>query len=98
MKRIAIAVIASVISSSSLFAATPFHNREVSQQKRIAQGIRSGELNVRETVRLENEERALAKERQLMKITGGGLSNAEKIALAQQQNRLSRQIYVQKHD
>ncbi len=98
MKRIAIALIATAITSAPLFAATPFHNREVRQQQRIAQGVKSGELTVRETVRLENEERALVKERQLMKVTGGGLSNAEKLALKQQQDRLSKQIYVEKHD
>ncbi len=98
MKRIAIVILATTISSAPAFASTPFHNREVRQQQRIAQGVRSGELTVRETVRLENEERALVRERQLMKVTGGGLSNAEKIALKQQQDRLSKQIYVQKHD
>ncbi|WP_446743389.1 YXWGXW repeat-containing protein [Silvibacterium acidisoli] len=69
------------------------------QQGRIAQGVASGQLNARETGRLENQEARTNQEiRQDRQANGGRLSSQERQQIRQQQNRTSRHIYNQKHD
>ena len=73
--------------------------REQNQQRRIAQGIRSGELTPRETARLENQESRLNGEiRDLRQDNGGRLTPKDRRIVNRQQDRLSRHIYRQKHD
>ena len=73
--------------------------RRENQQDRIAQGIRSGQLTPREAANLENKEQGLNREVSGMRQANGGkLSKADKQAVNQQQNKLSKQIYNQKHN
>lgn len=72
--------------------------REVNQQKRIAEGIENGQLTPRETARIEKQESNLNQEIRHDRKTGGGLSPKERRQINRQQNRLSREIYRQKHD
>jgi len=73
--------------------------RKENQQKRIAQGVKSGSLTPKETAHIENNEAKLNKEvRQDRKANGGNLTNNEKTQVNNQQNKLSKQIYNQKHD
>lgn len=74
------------------------HDREVQQQRRIAQGVHSGSLTRGETARLEARERSLHREIRRDRIDGGGLSVAERAKIHQRQDRLSREIWRQKHD
>jgi len=99
MKRtIATTVISALLISTPMFAAR-VDRRQKEQQERIAQGVKSGELTARETVRLEREQvRLQAEKHDMREDNGGKLTNAEKVKLNNQQNRLSRQIYRQKHD
>ena len=73
--------------------------RQRNQQERIAQGVKSGQLNARETARLEGREAAIHKEVHNDRVANGGkLTPAEKAKVNRQENRTSRAIYRQKHD
>jgi len=72
--------------------------RQQNQQDRIANGIRSGQLNARQTANLENKEQGVNKEVAGMRQANGGkLTAADKKAVNQQQNSASKQIYKDKH-
>ena len=71
--------------------------RNVNQQERIEQGLKSGQLTTREAARLEREESQVNKmESRAMK--DGKLSDAEKARIQRAQNRVSNDIYREKHD
>ncbi|MGH9720447.1 MAG: hypothetical protein ACRD8O_09555 [Bryobacteraceae bacterium] len=72
--------------------------RQRTQQGRIAQGFRAGQLTPLEAARLERSEAALAREVRRDRIDGGGLTLRERIRIDAQQDRLSNQILRQKHD
>jgi len=73
--------------------------RKENQQQRIANGVENGSLTPKETARLENKEANLNKEiRHDRKANGGNLTNNQKRQINRQQNRLSKNIYNQKHD
>lgn len=86
-----------VLVSASVFAA-PVGVRAVSEQARINQGVRSGQLNGREAARLQAQENRLQRHLVRDRIDGGGLTAREAAHLQAQENRLSRHIAVQKHD
>jgi hypothetical protein len=71
--------------------------RQQNQQQRVKQGVKSGELNRRETGALAREQRNI---RQLERDykSDGTLTRDEHIDLHQEQNQASRHIYNQKHD
>ncbi len=94
MKLTVLALIAVGIAS----AAGPIVNRQINQQERIAQGVRSGSLTAGETARIEHREAALNREIRHDRRTGGGLSAAERMKINHQQNVLSNQIYGLKHN
>jgi hypothetical protein len=71
--------------------------REVHQQQRIAQGVKSGELTPRETVRLEKGEAHIDRMEKRDKADGV-ITPAERARLTQAQNRESRRIYRLKHN
>jgi hypothetical protein len=73
------------------------NRRQANQQGRIVQGARSGELTRRETVRLEEKEAMFARMERRMK-SDGTLTAAERAYLQRELNRLSAEIYRQKHD
>ena len=69
------------------------------QNRRINQGVKSGELTRREAHRLRKEDRTVHKEEKDMRaVNGGKLTPADKAALNQQENKVSRNIHRQKHD
>jgi hypothetical protein len=72
--------------------------RRENQQDRIANGIASGKLNAGQTAGLEKKEAAVNQETRVdRKLNGGHLTGAEKNQINRQQNRLSKQIYKDKH-
>ena len=86
-------------TATMAFADERIKDRKQNQQKRIAQGVKSGELTPHETARIENNESKINKEvRQDRKANGGNLTNKEKAQVNRQQNRVSKEIYNQKHD
>jgi hypothetical protein len=73
--------------------------RDENQQDRIAQGVKSGQLTAGETANLETKEANLNHEvRQDRKQNGGNLTDNEKRQINRQQNKLSRNIYRDKHN
>jgi len=84
-------------SVTSVSWAGPIVKREKRQQKRIAQGVESGQLTPRETAKLERGEARIDRERQRM-LSDGNLTAREKAKLTHDQNVMSRRIYRQKHD
>jgi hypothetical protein len=74
-------------------------SRRDSQQHRIAQGIRSGQLTSREAVRIERREARLGREVHLMRSANcGPLTLRQRAWVNRRLDRLSTEIYVEKHD
>ena len=78
--------------------ATPrIDQRQANQQKRIDQGVASGQLTGREAVRLERREGKIAVNEAKAKADGV-VTPAERRRLRGEENRASKAIYRQKHD
>ena len=76
-----------------------YGKRAENQQDRIANGIQSGQLTAGETQHLEKEESSINKEAHTMRSQDNGhLTAADRTALNQQQNNMSKQIYQDKHN
>jgi hypothetical protein len=71
--------------------------REHRQQRRIVQGVRSGELTGRETLRLERGEWDIRRDERHAK-SDGQVTARERAHLQRELNRESRHIYRAKHD
>ena len=75
------------------------NRRETRQQKRIANGVKNGSLNSKETAHLEKREAALQnREQKDMAKHSGHLTKAEQRNLNKRENRISRSIYRDKHN
>jgi hypothetical protein len=73
--------------------------RQENQQDRIAQGIKSGQLTAGETGKLETKESGVNQEVKNDRLANGGkLTQGEKKQVNQQQNKLSKNIYRDKHN
>jgi gas vesicle protein len=94
-----LAAVAPLLVAPIAGAETRIRERKENQQKRIAQGVASGELTPRETARLERQEGRLDHEiRDMRRDDGGRLTPKDRRVVNRQQNRISRHIYRQKHD
>jgi len=72
--------------------------RRQNQQNRIANGVRNGSLTAGQTAKLENKQQGINREVSGMRQANGGkLTNTDKKAVNQQQNKASKQIYNKKH-
>lgn len=72
--------------------------RQRRQQRRIAQGVRSGQLTPAETAKLEKREAGIERREQRMRASGGKFTKGERKAIQKQLNNESKQIYKEKHD
>ena len=73
--------------------------RAENQQDRIGQGIKSGQLTAGEAAHLEKNEANINREvRNDRRANGGKLTPQERKQVNQQQNKMSRQIYRDKHN
>ncbi len=93
-------VLAFVTIASAGFAQTKtpvVKERQENQQKRIAEGVKSGELTAKETEHLEGREVKIQKDKKEAKADGV-VTRQERAKLRREQNRTSRAIYRQKHD
>lgn len=95
MKIAAVVIAASLVAGSA--SAGVIHQRFVNQQERIANGIATGQLSAREATRIERQEAALGTEVHYFRADGN-FSPRERAIVTSQQNRLSREIYREKHD
>jgi hypothetical protein len=79
-------------------AATPgIDQRQANQERRIDQGVASGELNGRETARLERGQQRVENMETRAK-SDGVVTKGERAQLHAAQDRQSARIYRQKHD
>jgi hypothetical protein len=92
-------VMGMVIAGSALAqTADPVvEKRMETQERRIDQGVQSGELTPREAGRLEAEQARVKQTEQRME-SDGKLTPKERARLNRMQNRASGDIYRQKHD
>lgn len=72
-------------------------HRQEHQQKRIANGVKEGNLTAGETARLETREAKIQHDKRVAK-SDGKVTGAERRRLRREENRTSRAIYRQKHD
>ena len=72
--------------------------RQIHQQRRIGQGVSSGELTRAETRRLEKNAAALHRSVVRDRIDGGVFTARERVKAQHRLNHQSRAIYRQKHD
>ncbi len=89
--------VTAMLMTGGLFAES-IPGREIRQQERIGQGVRSGELTRGETRFVENRERSIDREARHDRLTGGGLNSAERERIAARQNHVSQEIYALKHN
>jgi len=74
-------------------------NRQVNQQDRIANGVKSGQLTAGEAGRLERNEAAIQRQKRAdMRANGGHLTKQEQNHLNREQTRESHAIYRDKHN
>jgi hypothetical protein len=87
------------MSVPTAFAQYDISQRKDNQQDRVAQGVQSGELTAGETKNLETKEAGINQEEHTMRADDNGhLTAADRTTLNRQQNRLSNQIYGDKHN
>jgi hypothetical protein len=87
-----------VAAMAAMPAEARINQRQAHQQQRIARGVASGQLNARETYRLERQEAHIANYEARSRADGGGLSARERARIEHMQDRESRHIYRQRHD
>jgi len=77
---------------------TPVINaRQHNQNRRINQGVRSGQLTHHEAHNLRNDERRISAEKHIAKASGH-VTPRQRTMLRHQENRTSRAIYRDKHN
>lgn len=98
VKAAAIAVTLAFAGSAFAQTATPgIDKRQANQEKRIEQGVKSGELTKREAARLEKREDKLQKDKEKAQADGV-VTKKERRQLNREANRDSKAIARQKHD
>jgi hypothetical protein len=105
MNRMTLTLLGACLAAASLTtwaqphpAATPgIDQRQANQERRIEQGVASGELTPRETKRLEKEQVAIKRAENRAKADGV-VTPKERRHLQKMQDRASQDIYRQKHD
>ena len=96
-----------VAASGAAFAQTPapkdpmatprIDQRQANQERRIEQGVASGQLTPREAARLEKGEQRIENAEARAKVDGQ-VTQQERTHLKHMENKESRAIYQQKHD
>ena len=100
MKQILLAVSALVLMNGMAFAQaeTPvIDERQANQEKRIDQGIASGQLNQREANRLDRQQDRIDRMENKAK-SDGVMTKKERARIVAAQDRASRHIAREKHD
>jgi hypothetical protein len=100
MTRILFSAVASMVLlvSAPAFAGRA-DLRQVREEERIREGVRSGELSRAEAARLELRHRQIGREiRRDRALNAGHLTPSEKARIERQQDRLNRHIWQEKHD
>ena len=93
-------LIALGLVSSAAWAQTPAQQdqqRDVNQQQRIEQGLQSGQLSTKEAGSLERQEQHVDR-MEAHDLKNGSISPAEQARLNAAQNKVSTDIYADKHN
>jgi hypothetical protein len=106
MKKIVSTILTGTIAC--MFAVAPafaadndpgIQQREANQQKRIEQGVQSGQLTPKEAGKLETQQARIKQSEDRMAAKHDGkLTKKEKAKLTKKQNRASKNIYKKKHN
>lgn len=96
-RKLAVAAFLTALALPAMAGTPGLDAREQNQRERIAQGVRSGELTRPETRRLVRGERHLHRHERIAR-SDGVVTRAERVRLQRNANRMSKRIYVQKHD
>lgn len=95
-------VVPAAFAQTSTSTTTPpptVQDRKENQQDRIANGVQDGQLTAGETKNLENKEAGInGEERTIRADDNGKLTSADRTKLNNQQNKLSNNIYQDKHN
>jgi hypothetical protein len=92
-------VVAALLGICAAADAAEIDRRQRRQQERIAEGMLSGELTPGEAARLERKEASIDLHVKGARAANGGtLTPAQRRRINRRQNRVSRQIYREKHD
>ncbi len=97
---LAIVAIVAVAGAGNALAGTNdpiIQQREINQENRIEQGVKSGQLTPNETGRLEAQQARIQQDESRMKADGN-LTPRERVRLTREQDRASRKIYRKKHN
>jgi len=94
---IALATSGASFAQDSAPATQNLDKREANQEQRVDRGVASGQLNAKETTRLEARESRLAANEAAAKADGK-VTRAERVKLQREANRNSAAIHRQKHD
>jgi hypothetical protein len=87
-----------ITSAAQAQTHTPVINhRQHNQDRRINQGVRSGELTRNETRHLRADERNISRDKRMAKADGR-VTRSERRDLRRDENRTSRAIYRDKHN
>lgn len=103
MKIHALIAAVALTAGGIAFAQTPdpatpkLDKRAANQKQRVDKGVASGQLNAKETTRLEARESRLAANEAAAKADGK-VTRAERVKLQREANRNSAAIHRQKHD
>jgi hypothetical protein len=93
------ALLAAAFALPALSHAAEVDQRLHHEAARIHQGVQSGQLTHREADHLRAEKRAIKREtRSLRARNSGYLTHRQRARINRQENRLSRQVYHEKHD
>jgi hypothetical protein len=104
MKRFLLTLAAAsavVVAMPAAASAAPWQSinqRQANLDRRIDQGVRTGEITRREAARLRTGFRDLSRLETQYRRSGGGLTARERADLNRRFDRLSHQVYAQKHD
>ena len=100
MKKILLAVSAMTMMTGMAFAETDIpviDQRQANQDQRIDQGVASGQLNERETNRLNRQQEHVNKMEDRA-MSDGAMTKRERARIGAAQNRASHHIAREKHD
>jgi uncharacterized membrane protein YebE (DUF533 family) len=91
-----VAALAGMVAAQPVFAGR-IGNRQANQDKRICQGIESGELTIKETRQLKRQQRLIRKHKR-MAMADGSLTGKERVRLERQLDKAGKNIYRLKHN
>ena len=92
------ALLTLTLAEPILAQAGEIKERQKNQQERIDEGVTSGELTKKETLKLEAEQAKIQKKKRRFKRNDGKIGPKERAKLEQEQDKASKHIYQEKHD